>query len=93
MFSTIFMGKIAHHKMSWEERIKCQNIAEDQFEMDYNYRNRGNGSWCYKYGIDNHSFGNLFYNVNKIFRNTIHSTSIRYGNTFFFPKRERFSYS
>lgn len=47
------MANIANHNMDWEERIKCQNIAEEQFEMDYNYRNRGNGSWCYKYGIDN----------------------------------------
>ena len=47
------MANIANHTMPWEERIRCMNKAEDKFQMDYNYRNRDNGSWCYKYGIDN----------------------------------------
>ena len=49
----------------FEQRMKV-NIAETKFEE---YCKKQNIQF-YKYGIDNHSFGNLFYNVNKIFRNT-----------------------
>ena len=65
------MANFANHKMSWEERIKCQDIAEEQFEMEYNYKNRDNGSWCYKYGIDNEKAkDNNLINVNSLILQT-----------------------
>ena len=49
----------------FEQRIKV-NTAETKFEEYCASKNVK----FYKYGIDNHPFGKLFYNVNKIIRNT-----------------------
>ena len=47
------MANVASREMDFDEIIRCQNLAEDKFESEYNHHARENGSWTYKYGIDN----------------------------------------
>ena len=65
------MDKIANRNMDFDERIRCQNIAEDFFENQFNYINRDSGSWCYKYGIDSEkSHDKNLRNVKSLILNT-----------------------
>ena len=39
--------------MNIEERMKCKNKAERQFENEFNYLQRDKGGICIKYGLNN----------------------------------------
>ena len=57
--------KMPNHKEGFNDRIKC-NEAESKFE-DFC---ESNDIMFYKFGIDNHPFGNKFWKVNKLIRCT-----------------------
>ncbi len=54
-----------NHKEGFNARIKC-NEAESKFEAFC----KSNDIMFYKFGIDNHPFGNKFWKVNKLIRCT-----------------------